>query len=456
MEAALQAIVDNLQQLNQQNQQLVQQLQAQPPPQAPVPPAPAPVYALSPALVDPDDALDYKTAEGKKIWKASTEPLTLKFDVEQKQVTSFKEQLIDRAEVAGWNQGQGNIMLIPDENGVNRHLIKEYGRLTRAHIEEYVRTYSTAPAGQPVPVTRRYQNDFQFYHCLTASLSDAGQLKVLAERHSYMINDRPSGSLFFKLLMQQAIVDTRATASHYRENLSNLDSYIGTVDSNIRLFNHYVKINRDGLISREESIDDLMVNLFKGYLHASDREFVTYMKTKKDQYDEGADITAKQLMQLALNKYETLVTEGNWKARTPEQDQLLALTAQFDKIHDENLRLSKALKTDKNPNPKGDNKKKSDKSKPKKKVNKNKKRQQEDMAWKKTPPRDGDPHTKQVNNKTWHWCPDHMAWGWHDPAECRLAQERTSTNRPQQNQQRRSTLNQAMQAILHDIECDEE
>jgi hypothetical protein len=72
-----------------------------------------------------------------------------------------------------------------------------------------------------------------------------------------------SGITVFKLLTRKANPDTRATASQLQENLTNLDLYMPTIDSNIELFNQHAKVNRDGLTARGESSDDLTINLFK-------------------------------------------------------------------------------------------------------------------------------------------------------------------------------------------------
>jgi hypothetical protein len=42
------------------------------------------------------------------------------------------------------------------------------------------------------------------------------------------------------------------------------------------------------------------------------------------------------------------------------------------------------------------------------------------------PPKPGEPETKQVDGKTWHWCIHHMCWTLHKPTECRLGKERAS------------------------------
>ena len=71
------------------------------------------------------------------------------------------------------------------------------------------------------------------------------------------------GELILKLMMQKSVKDTRATSTYLRENLTNLDTYMSTVNSDIENFNHYVKMNVDGLKARGEQTDDLMINLFK-------------------------------------------------------------------------------------------------------------------------------------------------------------------------------------------------
>ena len=113
------------------------------------------------------------------------------------------------------------------------------------------------------------------------------ECKILAERNQYHINGIPSGPLLFKLLMQKAIINTWATTSLMRENLSNLDSYMTNVKSDVEEFNRYVKRNHQGLQTRGERCDGIMIHLFKAYLVAPDQEFVTYIKLKKMEHEEG-------------------------------------------------------------------------------------------------------------------------------------------------------------------------
>jgi hypothetical protein len=79
-----------------------------------------------------------------------------------------------------------------------------------------------------------------------------------------------------------------------------------TVDSNIKLYNQHVKVNRDGLTARGESSDDLTINLFKAYLCVTDRDFVRYMRNNKDSYYDGEYFTVEQLLTISLIKFHIL------------------------------------------------------------------------------------------------------------------------------------------------------
>ena len=45
-------------------------------------------------------------------------------------------------------------------------------------------------------------------------------------------------------------------------------------------------------------------------------------------------------------------------------------------------------------------------------------------AWKKIPPKEGEPLIKKHNNKDFNWCNEHMAWGRHQESDCELKKKR--------------------------------
>lgn len=363
------------------------------------PPAP-PVFAATPSQVNADAIIDYRTAQGIKLFNAASEKLPVTFDINSQGANLFCDALLDRANKSGWYTGAGDILNIPDASGTNRNLITEYGRLSMDKIKEHALTYINGE-------TRRVQNSTQMLLCIKESLTEAGKLKILSESSQWKANDKESGPMLFKYIMQKAVVDTRATSSFFRENLTSLDSYITTIDSNIELFNQYVHVNQDGLKARGETTDDLVINLFKAYMNVADQNFVEYIRTKKNAYDEGTDtLEPETLMTHALNKYHILVQEGKWKSLSPQDEQLVALKAQYKALKDANLRLSRTLGSDALRKPKKSKKAKG----PKQTVE----------HWKKRAPKDGEASTKVVNNKTYHWCKAHKAWTMHKEDECRL------------------------------------
>jgi hypothetical protein len=401
-QAALnQGILQALQAITQQ----LQQVQANAAAAAGADPVVAPeaVFAATPAKVNSDQIINYGTAQGIKLFNAATEKLPVTFDVNSQGANLFCYALLDRANKSGWYSGEGNILTIKDSAENNRDLIKEYGRLSMNEIKTQVLTYIDGS-------NRRVQNSTQMLLCIKESLSDAGKLKIPSEADQWKANGVENGLMLFKYIMQKAVVDTRATSSFFRENLTSLDSYITTIDSNIELFNQYVHVNQDGLRARGETTDDLVINLFKAYLNVADQNFVEYIKTKKNAYDEGTtNLEPETLMTFALNKYHILVQEKKWKSLSPQDEQLVALKAQYYELKDANLRLSKSLINNKSS------------SKPRGKGGKfNKKKGQKAETWKKEPPKDGESQTKKVNNKTYHWCKAHKAWTIHSNNECRL------------------------------------
>jgi hypothetical protein len=422
-------------------------------------PRPAGDFALTPGQANPGTTIDYTTSSGIKVWAEATAPLAFKFSAESKEVYAFCEKLMERAGNQGWDLTGANIINVPDAAGTMHNLIRNYGQLTTDEIRAHALTYAFHE-------NRLSQNNMQMFNCIMNTLTKTGMTKILAEREKYYVqqpnhpeNTRPSGALLFKLLMQKAIIDTRATASLLRENLSSLDTHMSVVKSNIEDFNKYVKENYEGLKARGERCDDLMVNLFKGYECASDQEFVRYIKMKKDDYDDGTDMEPENLMTLALNKYETLKKNNKWNSKSIEQEQIVALNAKVDRLQDANLKLAKSLSSSKRSSSSNSSNKDNEKDK---KASKSKKSKWQDKwAWKKVAPKQGEPLTKVVKGKTYHWCDEHPAWVRHTPDECELKEQRRNeqdernANNNNANSSQQGSYQNALQAIITDVQSQE-
>ena len=109
------------------------------------------------------------------------------------------------------------------------------------------------------------------YLCIMSSLTDEGRAKLLTRSNDYTSQDIQSGPLLFKVLMSITTVDTRAIVTFIRTNMSNLDSYMATVKGDVIKFNQYVRKLKNDLAARGETSNDLLINIFKGYLACTDR-----------------------------------------------------------------------------------------------------------------------------------------------------------------------------------------
>jgi hypothetical protein len=112
-----------------------------------------------------------------------------------------------------------------------------------------------------------------------------------------------------KVIVRESHIDTCAAVRHIRAKLSALKEHLPTINYNIIDFNVYVHQLAQSLNARGEKIEDLLPNLFEVYKVAKDKDFVAYIKFNQNDYDEGRDIAPYQLIQLAQNKYKTIVDE---------------------------------------------------------------------------------------------------------------------------------------------------
>ena len=166
--------------------------------------------------------------------------------------------------------------------------------------------------------------------------------------------------------------------------------------------------------SSVDAPEDLLSNLFKGYAATSDKTFCAYIQKKKEDYDEGKVIPGLELMVLAENKYKSMVEGQIWRAPDEQAEQIIALQAQVKKLAQGGKTKSQGSK---------DFKAKSDNDNNNKKKTKQKGSGPQGATgkpdWMLKKPSDGEPKTKMVNGKTYHWCTNHQSWTIHSLSECK-------------------------------------
>ena len=283
-------------------------------------------FSLSPGMAT-NDVIDYTTTAGQKVWEKATAKLSDElYDCESEGLRDFLELVRARGEVMGWNL---SILSIPvdvnDQLGDAQDFLDHYGEIDLDHCRAHAMTYYNQQ-------NRAAQDSMQLYTCLMDSISRVGRNKITGFRSQYTINGIPCGILLLKVVVRESYIDTNATTTYIRDQLSCLDTFLPTVDYDIGKMNLHVQSLVEALNARGETTTDLLSNLFKGYKSATDERFLKYIHTKEEYYEEGNNLGANELMNLAKNKWRILKQKHLWNAPSPQEEKILALEAKIKKL----------------------------------------------------------------------------------------------------------------------------
>jgi hypothetical protein len=319
----------------------------------------------------------------------------------------------------GWNAGSKQITTFTNRSGKAVDIIKQYGQIDEVTLKTACERF--CKAGEVDAESRSKQNNSMLAVCLGKSLTAEAQARLLTYRSEYTFDGVEYAPLMYKIIMRLATIDTVATTQVLRDNLNNLGVFAATVNGDINKINGEFDQNYTQLLARGANVDDPIGLLFEAYHVVPCYNFKTYIRRHYDDYLDSKliNLTHGDLMTSALRKYDWLRQKGQWGAKSPDDEKIVAMAAQIDLLKG-NLKADKNLEDTLNGDKKTRNKKnKSDKT-----------RQKEDEAWKKIPPKDGDKKSKEKGKYTFHWCEHHMAWGIHLPSECRLGQQRKEEQSP--------------------------
>jgi hypothetical protein len=217
--------------------------------------------------------------------------------------------------------------------------------------------------------------------------------------------DTVCGPLLFKVLMRVATMDSVATIKALKAELLGLNAYAVEVKGDVKqILAKFVEVG-NRLRAAGEEVKSTQDYLFAALKAVPVPAFVQYIVLKEDAHDDGTvPVSPEQLIIWAQQKYNLMMNKGEWIIEASKKDEIVAMRAEIDDLKG---KLTLADKT-KAAIDGGTTK------------TKGKEFQKKDEAWKKTPPAAGEPRTKKIRSKVFHWCDHHMAWTMHKPDECRL------------------------------------
>ena len=90
--------------------------------------------------------------------------------------------------------------------------------------------------------------------------------------------------LLLKTIIEETSIQTNATNTTIRTRLASLAEYMVKIWLDIPKFNQYVEENISALAVGGEKSSDVLVNLWKAYKKADDKQFANFMKRQCKAY----------------------------------------------------------------------------------------------------------------------------------------------------------------------------
>ena len=142
----------------------------------------------------------------------------------------------------------------------------------------------------------------------------------------------PSGPLYLKRIIAEAMMDSTATLVALRQSVSALKITIATVNYDTKRFCTHVRRIVADLAARGEEAPDLVDHLITVLISVPDASFVGYITRRQDAYEEGEEVLPKNLMDGATNKFNALTLAKKWMVRSPEETRIVMLEAKLKAI----------------------------------------------------------------------------------------------------------------------------
>ena len=361
----------------------------------------APAYAIVPGGVINQAAYDFTSPDGRKLFQSATKAFEDKFAGLNGKLQYFLDDICDRLRTFGMD----NILMIDTgAQGVNdpRNITFEYGAMTRAQVIVHAQAYQARD-------DRDRQSASVLMNLIRNSITPEvrDELKQRDYKVTVMINaaetTREDGVLMLYELINMVATETRATVSSIVKTLtgSGLTQLMENSKSDIKDFNNQVNMLIVALRARRREIPDIVPYLFEAYQACEDTTFVAYMTRKEEQYEDRTldAVTNTSLMNMALEKYKTLLDKGVWMKKSKEELQFIALQAKLEET-------TKKLVQKRKPDATGGRR------------NSNANTQRDGTkhdgvwAWKGIAPKQGEAHHKKFRGKEYVCCPHHGDTKW--------------------------------------------
>lgn len=364
-----------------------------------------------------DTIIDYESSEGIKVYKRATAALKDEYDGKAAGSAVFKMQLNQRARSEGWsNYSSADIINIPqdglDVSKGTANVIREKSKLTTKIITDWA---NDTIIGKPID--RRAQNNENMVQCLQNSLTKDCLARIDLMDSEYTIKGTIVAALLYKVIMDQAELDTMVTSAMIRKNLQNLRCKMREYVSNIQGFTNSVRDDIRSLELRGETTDDkdLCMNLLSAFKCADDKMFREEFTRLEHKWMIGEEtFTSDTLLKRADIIFNVRTQNHTWGQKSQEEEKIIAMQAEFKDMNlkfEETRKKYKKLKHGLKTASSSSGGTRSRKRRP----------IQKGEEWKFENP--DNLSTMEKDGKTYHWCTHHNdekgMWTIHAPEQCK-------------------------------------
>jgi hypothetical protein len=416
-----QGVIQGLQQqLQAMQQQQQQQLQA-----------PAPAYVVNPGAGN--QPWDFLSPAGIKLHSCATAAIEPIYDGEEDKLAHFLGNIAGRAKTYGLM----GVLRVPTTAGAIKSIVTEHGCITIAQAQTAAQIY-LAQQG-------RERQAADMLATLICNSTTPRFRDTLRHRSADYVLNVPGqgdpvedGPCMLLSLIQLVNVDTRAVVATVLDKLNNMRRLMEEAKSHIPTFNAKVQSLIDELNARDAPIPDLIPQLFAAYRNCEDQEFVLYFKVKQGMYlDRSINLTYMELLRLAIERYKNIGED--WGQKSESQLEFIAMQTELKQ-----LRQNAKKTTDKKQVPRSGGNTNDNKNKGK-------------WAWKGIAPKEGEPHDKKVDGKTYIYCPHHGDTKWVLETNAKGIKHKTGCTKNPDNKQKTDGGGMiAAVANLEETEVDEE
>jgi hypothetical protein len=348
-----------------------------------------------------DSAIDLATHDGRKMYSMACGKLGIILKPDGSNKLAFRNAFKDRVRTCVWMDHMLVHNGTQDETGVDLYedIIDRTSLITIEQVRD-ARDLRLNGGDE-----RAILDVEMMYECLKVSIEEDVATSI-ATKYEDINRD---GTMLWKVLMDN--ISSKATKQQVRLWKATLRTLkMADYDNNVKLMNAEIAKIVLNLNNADQEPEDLADHILAAFKKAPCNEFAVYITSLENEADRAdRDLDAETLMDQALTKYDSLITSGEYSTSDPKDAQILALQTQVQHLEDTVVkrRPKTDKKVDKPPRGGGDD---------------NKRRKGRE-PWQLIPPPTGEPTTKTVNGRTFHWCTKPHGqdavplWGVHEPSQ---------------------------------------